>query len=110
MQRKILLFVVALLAFSIPVSQTGSLYASIVERYMSTIKRLEPAYKHLVDDVTGMMEIAKRFRDPDYDYSPDDVRQIVMSDGVNGTQELLETFNDLINLTENISHAITHEG
>ena len=82
----------------------------MVESYISKVKRLESGYRHLVDDVAGMMEIAERFRDPDYNYSPEDMNRVVMRDGVNGTQELLEVFNDLIDLVENISRETLGEG
>ena len=110
MQRRLLLFAVVLGALSISVSQTASVYVSMVESYISKVKRLESGYRHLVDDAAGMMEIAERFRDLDYNYSPEDMNRVVMRDGVNGTQELLEVFNDLIDLVENISRETLGEG
>jgi len=110
MQRKLVLVLAALATFSIPIGQTTSSYINIiVDRYVSAIKKFELSYKHLVDDVSGMMEIAKRFRDPHYNYSPEDMQCVVMKDGANGTQEVLDVFNELINLIENITRSFLGE-
>ncbi|MEM2546669.1 MAG: hypothetical protein QXM37_03460, partial [Candidatus Bathyarchaeia archaeon] len=58
------------------------------------------SYRHLIDDLCGMMEIAEKFReDPEYTYSPVDMERIIMRDGYNGTDELITVFNKLINKT-----------
>jgi hypothetical protein len=71
-----------------------------VNEYVSIINRMGDGYKHTLDDLCGMMEIAQRFRDdPDYHYDPADMDHIIMRDGVNGTQELIDTYNELLNAT-----------
>jgi hypothetical protein len=71
-----------------------------VNEYVSIINRAGDGYQHTVDDLCGMMEIAQRFRDdPDYHYDPADMDHIIMRDGINGTQELIDTYNELINAT-----------
>jgi hypothetical protein len=71
-----------------------------VDDYVSIIDRVGESCHHLIDDICGMMEIARRFRDdPDYHYNPADMDRIIMRDGFNGTQELIDVFNRLINAT-----------
>ena len=98
----------AVLALTILIGSTVGLVAlnSIdqvedeVNEYVSIINRTGDSYQHLLDDLCGMMEIAQRFRDdPDYHYDPADMEYIIMRDGVNGTQELIDLFNELINAT-----------
>lgn len=71
-----------------------------VNEYVSIIDRVGDSYQHTLDDLCGMMEIAQRFRDdPDYHYDPADMDHIIMRDGVNGTQELIDIYNELLNAT-----------
>ena len=71
-----------------------------VNEYVSIINRVGDSYQHTLDDLCGMMEIAQRFRDdPDYNYDPADMDHIIMRDGVNGTEELIDIYNELLNAT-----------
>ena len=72
-----------------------------VNEYVSIIDRVGDSYQHTLDDLCGMMEIAQRFRDdPDYHYDPADMDHIIiMRDGVNGTKELIDLYNELLNAT-----------
>jgi hypothetical protein len=71
-----------------------------VNEYVSIIDEVGDGYQHTVDDLCGMMEIAQKFRDdPDYHYDPADMEQIIMRDGINGTQELIDAYNELLNAT-----------
>jgi hypothetical protein len=71
-----------------------------VNEYVSIINRTGDGYEHTLDDLCGMMEIAQRFRDdPDYHYDPADMDHIIMRDGINGTQELIDLYNELLNAT-----------
>jgi len=71
-----------------------------VNEYVSSINRVGDSYQHLLNDLCGMMEIAQRFRnDTDYHYDPADMDRIIMRDGVNGTKELIDLYNGLINTT-----------
>jgi len=71
-----------------------------VNEYVSIMNRVGDSYQHLLDDLCGMMEIAQRFRDdPDYHYDPADMDHIIMRDGVNGTKELIDLYNELLNAT-----------
>ena len=80
-----------------------------VNEYVSIINRVGDSYQHTLDDLCGMMEIAQRFRDdPDYHYDPADMDQIIMRDGVNGTQELIDIYNELLNAT--IQETATESG
>jgi len=72
------------------------------QKYLNMINRLDDCYKNILDDLCGMMDIALRFRDdPDYYYNPSDMKSIVMRDGINGTEELIELFHEIINATQN---------
>ena len=72
------------------------------QKYLNMINRLDDCYKHVLDDLCGMMDIALKFRDdPNYNYDPSDMNRIVMRDGINGTQELINLFHELINATRN---------
>jgi hypothetical protein len=80
-----------------------------VNEYVSIINKAGDSYQHTIDDLCGMMEIAQRFRDdPDYHYDPADMDHIIMRDGINGTQELIDTYNELINAT--IQETATENG
>jgi hypothetical protein len=71
-----------------------------VNEYVSIINSVGDSYQHLLDDLCGMMEIAQRFKDdPDYHYDPADMDRIIMRDGVNGTEELIDLYNELLNAT-----------
>jgi len=71
-----------------------------VNEYVSIMNRVGDSYQHLLNDLCGMMEIAQRFRnDTDYHYDPADMDRIIMRDGVNGTKELIDLYNGLINTT-----------
>lgn len=71
-----------------------------VNEYVSIINRVGDGYQHTIDDLCGMMEIAQRFRDdPDYHYDSADMDRIIMRDGVNGTEELIDVYNELLNAT-----------
>jgi len=71
------------------------------QRYLNIINRLDDCYRDVLDDLCGMMELALKFRDdPNYNYDPSDMKQIIMKDGVNGTQELIDLFNELMNVTQ----------
>ena len=70
------------------------------QRYLNIINRLDDCYRDVLDDLCGMMELALKFRDdPNYNYDPSDMKRIIMEDGVNGTQELIDLFNELMNVT-----------
>lgn len=88
---------------SIVLCSTVGLVATVnfeVESYLDIIDRVDDSYKHVLDDLSGMMDIALRFRDdPNYNYDPSDMERIVMRDGVNGTREMVELFNELTNRT-----------
>ena len=72
------------------------------QKYLNAINRLDDCYKHVLDDLCGMMDIALKFRDdPNYNYDPSDMNRIVMRDGINGTQELINLFHELTNATRN---------
>ena len=72
------------------------------QKYLNIINRMDDCYKHVLDDLCGMMEIALKFRDdPNYNYDPSDMKRIIMKDGINGTQELVDLFHELINATKN---------
>ena len=72
------------------------------QKYLNMINRLDDCYKNILDDLCGMMDIALRFRDdPNYNYNPSDMKSIVMRDGINGTEELIELFHEIINATQN---------
>lgn len=80
------------------------------ERYLDIIDSMDEGYKHVLDDLTGMMELALKFRDdPDYVYDPSDMDRIVMQDGHNGTQELIDLLNEFINTTESDIEALRNE-
>jgi hypothetical protein len=80
-----------------------------VNEYVSIINKVGDSYQHTIDDLCGMMEIAQRFRDdPDYHYDPADMDHIIMRDGINGTQELIDTYNELLNAT--IQETATESG
>jgi hypothetical protein len=71
-----------------------------VNEYVSIIDEVGDGYQHTLDDLCGMMEIAQKFRDdPDYHYDPADMNHIIMRDGVNGTEELIDAYNELLNAT-----------
>ena len=80
-----------------------------VNEYVSIIDRMDDSYEHTLDDLCGMMEIAQKFRDdPDYHYDPADMEQIIMRDGINGTQEMIAAYNELLNATmqQNITESV----
>ncbi len=67
-------------------------------KYVDMIGRLGGCYRHVLDDLCGMMDIALKFRDdPQYNYDPSDMEMIIMRDGVNGTQELIDLYNEFMN-------------
>lgn len=69
-------------------------------KYLNIINRLDDCYREVLDDLCGMMELASKFKDdPNYNYDPSDMERIIMEDGVNGTQELLDLFNEIMNAT-----------
>ena len=71
------------------------------QKYINIINKTDDAYEDTLNDLCDMMEIAEKFRDdPDYNYDPSDMERIVMRDGVNGTQEMIDVFNELMNVTE----------
>ena len=71
-----------------------------VNEYVSIINRVGDSYQHTLDDLCDMMEIAQRFKDdPDYHYDPADMDRIIMRDGINGTKELIDIYNELLNAT-----------
>ena len=71
------------------------------QKYLNMINRLDDCYKNILDDLCGMMDIALKFRDdPDYNYDPSDMKRIVMGDGINGTEELIDLFHEIINATQ----------
>jgi len=73
-----------------------------VSKYLDLIGRMDDAYRHFMDDLCGMMDLALKFKDdPGYDYDPSDMERVVMRDDVNGTQELIEVYNELLNTTLN---------
>lgn len=98
--KNLTLWAVSLLAL---LSSTVGLVTTVnfeAQKYLSIIDRVDDGYVHVVDDICGMMDIALRFRDdPDYNYDPSDMDRIIMRDGVNGTQEMVDVFNDLMKTT-----------
>ena len=71
-----------------------------VEKYLGIIDRADVGYKHVLDDLCGMMDIAVKFKDPEYNYDPSEIERVVMRDGVNGTQEMVNLYNELLNATK----------
>lgn len=71
-----------------------------VNEYLSAFKKMDSAFKALMDDITGMMEIAERFKDPNYNYREADMEHIINRDGRNGMRELIDIFNEIIKITE----------
>jgi len=68
------------------------------KKYVDMIGRLDRCYRHVLDDLCGMMDLALKFRDdPEYNYDPSDMEMIIMRDGVNGTQELINLYNEFMN-------------
>jgi len=68
------------------------------KKYVDMIGRLGECYRHVLDDLCGMMDIALKFRDDsEYNYDPSDMEMIIMRDGVNGTQELIDLYNEFMN-------------
>ena len=100
---KVNLTLLAVSLSAVMLSSAAGLVATVnfeAQKYLNIINRLDDCYGNVVDDICGMMDIALRFRDdPDYNYDPSDMDRIVMSDGVNGTQELVDLYNDLMNTT-----------
>ncbi|MCS7120882.1 MAG: hypothetical protein NZ952_06755 [Candidatus Bathyarchaeota archaeon] len=85
------------------------------EKYINVLNKAEKAYKDIINDLCGMMEIAERFRDdPSYVYDESHMKSIIMRDGVNGMQEMLTVFNDLVNMArsdmENLTSAMNITG
>lgn len=84
-----------LLSSSITIATTIHIQS---KKYVDMISRLGGCYRHVVDDLCGMMDIALKFRDdPEYNYDPSDMEMIIMRDGVNGTQELIDLYNEFMN-------------
>lgn len=75
---------------------------SAVNEYLSAFKRMDSAFKALMDDLAGMMEIAERFKDPNYNYKEADVERIINRDGRDGLRELTDVFNEIIKITERV--------
>ncbi|MEM1531190.1 MAG: hypothetical protein QXH19_03670 [Candidatus Bathyarchaeia archaeon] len=71
-----------------------------VNEYLSAFKRMDSAFKALMDDLTGMMEIAERFKDPNYNYKEADMEYVISRDGRDGLRELIDVFNEIIKITE----------
>jgi len=88
-----------LLSTLVSVSQVPIIYDDLTNEYVSAFRKMENAYKNLVDDLMSAMEVAERFKDPSYNYDPRDLVEAVNMDGRNGTQELIDVFNELMNLT-----------
>jgi len=103
-EMKVKLSILPVLLFSIMLSSTFG-WAAInfqTENYLDTITRMKGSYEHVLDDLCGMMDLALKFKDdPDYNYDPSDMERIVMRDGVNGTEELIGIYNELLNTTLN---------
>ncbi|HDO41906.1 MAG TPA: hypothetical protein ENH03_03285 [Candidatus Bathyarchaeota archaeon] len=71
------------------------------QKYLNIVNRLDDCYRDILDDLCYMMELALKFRDdPNYNYDPLDMERIIMDDGVNGTQELIDLFNEIMNITQ----------
>jgi len=71
------------------------------QKYLNIVNRLDDCYRDVLDDLCDMMELALKFRDdPSYNYDPSDMERIIMDDGVNGTQELIDLFNEIMNITQ----------
>ena len=100
---KVNLTLLAVSLSAVMLSSAAGLVATVsfdAQKYLNIINRLDDCYGDVVDDMCGMMDIALRFRDdPDYDYDPSDMERVVMSDGVNGTRELVDLYNDLMDTT-----------
>lgn len=100
---KVDLTLLAVSLSAVMLSSTAGLVATVnfdAQKYLNSINRLDDCYGNVVDDICGMMDIALRFRDdPDYNYDPSDMDRVVMRDGVNGTQEMVDLFNDLMDTT-----------
>ncbi len=100
-----LLALFALLSSSVVLATTIPIQ---LQEYLNIINRLDDCYKDVLDDLCDMMEIALKFRDdPNYNYDPSDMERIIMRDGVNGTQELINLFNEIMNATR--SYGILEE-
>lgn len=100
---KVDLTLLAVSLSAVMLSSTAGLVATVsfdAQKYLDSINRLDDCYGNVVDDISGMMDIALRFRDDrDYNYDPSDMDSVVMRDGVNGTQEMVDLFNDLMDTT-----------
>ena len=95
----ILLFIL----LSSSVFGTATIYVQS-QRYVDAVKKMDRCYRHVIDDLCGMMDIALKFRDdPNYCYNSSEIARVVMMDGVNGTEELISLFNDLMELIRNSS-------
>ena len=74
------------------------------QRYVDAVKKMDRCYRDVIDDLCGMMDIALKFRDdPNYRYNSSEINRIVMMDGVNGTEELINLFNELMEIIRNSS-------
>ena len=71
-----------------------------VEKYLDILEQLDSSYKHVLDDLCGMMDIAMKFKDSKYNYDPSEMERIIMRDGINGTQEMIDLYNNLLNVTK----------
>ena len=83
----------------VSISQAPIIYDTLINEYASAFRKMENSFKNLVDDLVSAMEVAERFRDPRYNYDPRDLAEAINRDGRNGTQELIDAFNELMNLT-----------
>ncbi|MBS7641540.1 hypothetical protein KEJ12_07930 [Candidatus Bathyarchaeota archaeon] len=84
-------------------------YNSIIDEYSSAFRRLNNAFRDLMDDMAGAMSIAEKFKDINYNYDPRDLESAINRDGRNGTREMMEIFEDLIDITRRF-YNLTIEG
>lgn len=87
-----------LLSVIVSLSQIQAIYDMLVNEYTSTFKRMDRAFKSLMDDLASAMDLAEKFKDPNYNYDPKDLEEAINKDGYNGTRELLNVFEDLLNI------------
>lgn len=74
-------------------------YSSIIDEYSSAFRRLNNAFRDLMDDLDSSMSVAEKFKDINYNYDPRDLENAINGDGRNGTQEIMEVFEDLLDTT-----------
>ncbi|MEM2342086.1 MAG: hypothetical protein QXX94_07825 [Candidatus Bathyarchaeia archaeon] len=88
-----------LLSVLVSLSQVQIIYDVLVNEYTSIFERMDNAFKSLMDDLASAMDLAEKFKDPNYNYDPKDLEEAINKDGHNGTRELLSVFEDLLNVT-----------